>query len=136
MRSLTRSAVVAFALMLAVAAPSAFANGSAQNSKLRLTLAGLPATVVQGQSMRATLTLANLTTVQENVSVSFALATPLGNLPVRSSAVNLAPSESKVKRSTFTLTDDAKPGAYRLLVTATVDNTTVTVAHNFTVTTK
>lgn len=133
MRHFTRSAVMAIAMMLAIAAPAAFANGTNQNSKLRLTLADLPSTVTPGQSMRGTIQLDNLTTAQQNVTLNFLLVTPLGNLPVRSAAVNISPSATKIKRSSFTVLEEARPGSYRLVIAATVDNQTITVFHDFTV---
>lgn len=126
-------ATLALVLALSVAAPAAFANGSAQNTKLRMTLADLPATVSPGESMRARLSLENLTGEFKSVNLNFSLVTPLGNLPIRSGTINLSPHASKAKRSSFTVTEDAKPGNYRIVITGTVDNQVLTVAHDFTV---
>ena len=130
MKRLAWTALMA-TLMLTAAVPSAFANGNAQNSKFRVSLADLPAVVTPGQAMRGTLAFENLTDRYQNANVQFLLATPLGNAVIRSTTRDVAPHFSKTIRSVFTVARDARPGEYRLIVNITSEGETLTVAHDF-----
>lgn len=133
MRRLTWIHALALALMLVAAVPTAFANGTASSTKLRISLAELPTSVHPGQQLKGVLTFENLTADYQHLDIQYMLATPLGNALIRSSSRDVGPNFKKTLRSVFTVSSDAKPGNYRLIVNVTNNNQTVTVTHDFTV---